>query len=239
MISFIIPTKNEEKVIEKILQCLSEYKGEKEIIVSDGQSTDNTIMIAKQFADKVVEHEGSIRQTIALGRNDGARVARGDFLVFLDADVEIPDINAFFEKIGKIFHANSELAGLTVCIRVSKEQETFMDKIVFSSLNFYNLIMNNYFNAGASLGEFQMVRRNIFKQIGGYREDLIASEDFEFFSRVSKLGKTCLVNDLTVYHSGRRAHVIGWPKLLKEWFLNFFFVLMGKKSHSKEWEVIR
>lgn len=54
MISFIIPTLNEESVLENILKWLSGFNGEHEIIVSDGKSNDRTIEIANKYADKVV-----------------------------------------------------------------------------------------------------------------------------------------------------------------------------------------
>ncbi|HAS80958.1 MAG: Glycosyl transferase family 2 [Candidatus Nomurabacteria bacterium GW2011_GWE1_32_28] len=239
MISFIIPTKNEEAVLEKILQCLLEYKGEKEIIISDGQSTDSTLLIAKKYTNKIVEHKGSTRQTIAQGRNAGARIATGNYFVFLDADVYIPNINSFMKKVEDLFGSDKNLAGLTVPCNVFKEQETFADKIIFSILHQYILILNNYFKIGAAAGEFQMVRKDIFQKTNGYREDLIASEDFEFFKRISKIGKTYFEKNLTIYHTGRRAHKIGWPRLLTEWMLNNLSVIFRKKAHSKEWKVIR
>ena len=238
MISFIIPTKNEEKVIEKTLLCLCEYSGEKEIIISDGQSTDKTISIAKKYA-KIIEHKSASRQKISEGKNIGARNSHGEYIVFLDADVYIPNINSFFQKAESLFKSNKNLAGLTVSIRVFKNQETFADKIVFSIFNFYNLILNNYLGIGTAVGEFQMIRKDVFQKTGGYREDLVASEDYEFFRRVGKIGKTYFAKDLLIYHTGRRAHKIGWPKLLTQWVLNGFFVLLIGKSYSKEWKVIR
>jgi glycosyltransferase involved in cell wall biosynthesis len=238
MISFIIPTKNEEKIIEKTLECISLYRGEKEIIVSDGQSTDNTISISKKYA-KVVEHKGKTRQKISEGRNSGANIALGEYLVFMDADVNIPDINSFFEKAKEIFNSNKNLLGITVSVRVFKEQETFGDKMVFSFFNFYNMALNNYLKIGAAVGEFQMVRKDIFQKVGGYREDLVAGEDYEFFNKISKMGKTYFVKNLKVYHTGRRAHKIGWPRLLTQWMLNWVYVNLKGKSFSEEWEVIR
>ncbi|OIO29344.1 hypothetical protein COX93_00770 [Candidatus Nomurabacteria bacterium CG_4_10_14_0_2_um_filter_30_12] len=239
MISFIIPTKNEATVIEKILLCLSEYKGEKEIIISDGQSTDDTILIAKKYTNKIVEHKDSTRQTIAQGRNAGANIATGDYFVFLDADVYIPDIDLFFQKVESLFISNKNLVGLTVSIKVNKNQETFVDKIIFSTLNLFHLILNNYFKIGVAAGEFQMIRKDTFKKTNGYREDLVASEDYEFFKRIAKLGKTYFEKTLTIYHTGRRAHKIGWPRLLTEWMLNSLSLIFRKKAHSKEWKVIR
>ncbi len=238
MISFIIPTKNEEKVIEKTLRCISLYTGEKEIIVSDGKSTDKTISIASHYATVIEPKEGSI-QRISIGKNDGAKASLGDYLVFLDADVYIPEINSFFEKAEDFFKSDKNLVGLTVSIRVFKEDETLADKIIFKMFNFYNLVLNNYLGVGAAVGEFQMVRREIFEKVGGYREDLVASEDYDFFRRIAKIGRTYFVKDLTIYHTGRRAHKIGWTKLLTEWMLNGFSVLFWGKSHSKEWKVIR
>ncbi|MFA6585969.1 MAG: glycosyltransferase [Candidatus Paceibacterota bacterium] len=238
MISFIVPTKNEEKVIKKILQCLSSYHGEKEIIVSDGQSTDNTVLIAKKYA-KVLEHKETERQKISEGKNKGASIAQGEYLVFIDADVYIPDINSFFPKTLQIFESNKDLVGLTVPIRVFRDQETFADKIIFSILNFCNFILNNYFKKGAAIGEFQMIKRGIFQKAKGYNENLVAGEDYEFFNRIAKIGKTYFAKDLTIYHTGRRAHKIGWPKLLMEWFFNYLSAVFRGGSYSKEWEVIR
>ena len=100
MLSIIIPTLNEEKSIEKTLQSIKELKDyDYEIIISDGKSKDKTVEIAKKYDAKVIVYEGTIRQTIGGGRNLGASIASGDFFVFLDADVTIPDINNFFKKV--------------------------------------------------------------------------------------------------------------------------------------------
>ena len=84
-----------------------------------------------------------------------------------------------------------------------------------------------------------MIRKDTFKKTNGYREDLVASEDYEFFKRIAKLGKTYFEKTLTIYHTGRRAHKIGWPRLLTEWMLNSLSLIFRKKAHSKEWKVIR
>src|SRR5258708_34974915 len=128
MISFIIPTLNEGKIIEETLESLLLYTGEKEIIVSDGHSSDKTVEIAERYST-VVRHDGSFRQTIAAGKNAGAKVAHGKYLVFLDADVSIPDINSFFQRAIDLFNSNDKLVGLAVPIKVLQENETIMDKI--------------------------------------------------------------------------------------------------------------
>ena len=57
-----------------------------ELIVSDSGSNDRTVSIAREYTDKV--HICSERGT-ARARNEGARLATGDILVFIDSDTEI------------------------------------------------------------------------------------------------------------------------------------------------------
>jgi glycosyltransferase involved in cell wall biosynthesis len=53
MISFIVPTYNEEKRLGDTLHMISHYKGAREIIVSDDNSNDGTVEIAKKYTDKI------------------------------------------------------------------------------------------------------------------------------------------------------------------------------------------
>lgn len=237
MISFVIPTLNEERVIEKTLQKLKEYSGSCEIIVSDGGSTDQTCEIARKYADKVIE--SSARQTIAGGRNAGAAVATGDYLVFIDADVEIPNINNFFSVALKDFKLHPDTVALTAWFKVFPEMATVADDIVFKVVGFGFMLMNNLLRVGNTGGEFMMVRASAFKDVGGFNEALVAGEDGNFFARLSKVGRTYFESDLSVYHTGRRAHKIGWPRLLSQWVGNGIGVALFKKSLSKEWTPIR
>jgi glycosyltransferase involved in cell wall biosynthesis len=209
-----------------------------EVIISDGKSKDKTIEISRANADITVEYTGLKRQTIAEGRNDGAKVAHGDFLVYIDSDCYLPDINIFFNTALEHFKDENVVA-LTVAIKVLPEFETFADKVVFSSLNQYFRLVNNVFGVGISAGEFQMIRRSAFDKVGGYNPNLIASEDVDLFYRLGKIGKIVFDPHLTIMHTGRRAHKIGWPKLLSQWIANTISMSVFGRAHSKEWKVIR
>lgn len=240
MISIIIPTLNESKTIEVTLKNLiSGLKNiSHEIIISDGKSSDNTIEIAQKYA-KVIVYSGTTRQNIAMGRNAGAKIANGDLLVFIDADVVMFDVEEFFKKAIKNFENNKKLAGLGSKIRVLPELETFSDKFFRTIHNSYNIFINNILHLGSGAGEFQMVRADVFRKIGGFNEKLIAGEDHDLFIRLSKVGRTYYDTHLTVYEKGRRAHAIGWPKLMSIWIINGLSVSLFKRSVSKEWKVIR
>ncbi|MFN0088218.1 MAG: glycosyltransferase, partial [Blastocatellia bacterium] len=82
LISVIIPTYNEATTIREAAAALCELRGEKELIVTDGGSRDETMLIARAAGLRVIE--------AGRGRgpqmNAGARIAVGDVLLFLHAD---------------------------------------------------------------------------------------------------------------------------------------------------------
>ena len=103
IISVVIPTYNEQDYIEKTLVSLKNQKTNVpyEIIVCDGNSTDNTVKIAKKYADKVVYEK---RTGIGFGRNKAVKSSKGIYLVNTDADTIYP--SNFIEKVYKIFETN-------------------------------------------------------------------------------------------------------------------------------------
>ena len=88
MISIIIPTLNESDSLPITLKPLQTFRPSRiEVIVVDGGSSDNTINIASNLADKVFSsNKGRARQM-----NAGAEQAIGEALLFLHADAQLPD----------------------------------------------------------------------------------------------------------------------------------------------------
>ena len=87
-ISVIILTKNEEEVI---LDCLESVKWADEIVVVDNGSTDNTLGIVKKFGIKNIIQSGA-ENTFSERRNLGAEAAKGDWLLYVDADERVTPI---------------------------------------------------------------------------------------------------------------------------------------------------
>jgi len=82
-LSIVIPTYNEEKYLPHLLKAIKRQTfKDYEIIVSDNHSKDKTRVIAKQFGCKIVD--GGLP---GKARNNGAKVAKGKYIFFLDADV--------------------------------------------------------------------------------------------------------------------------------------------------------
>jgi glycosyltransferase involved in cell wall biosynthesis len=240
MISIIIPTRNEEKIIDRTLSTLKKtITIPHEIIVSDGNSTDATVSIAQKYADKIVIQDKSRPKTIGTGRNQGADAASGEYIVFLDADCTIPNPDAFFNRALAYFETHPKTVGLSARLKVFPEYATLADRIVFACVNATYAFFNNVLHIGASGGEFLMIKKAVFVKVGGFKEYLPASEDINLFYAISRVGRTHLPWSLVVFHTSRRAHAVGWPRLLWEWFANTVSLIFRHKAASKEWKVIR
>lgn len=240
MISVIIPTYQEERYIGTTLKNLEPLRKKNfEVIVSDSRSTDGTVAIARRGADRVVVLGANRKRSVAQGRNDGARAARGEYLVFIDADVTVPDPANFFPKALRVFAENPRLVAITAKIKVDPRLSRLSDKIIFGILDLYFGMFNNVFNIGMAPGEFQMMKTSAFREVGGFDEKLAAGEDVDLFYRLSRVGRVRTVWDLIVYHTGRRFHKVGWAVTVYHWIKNAVSVWLFKKSSDKEWEAIR
>ena len=239
-ISVIIPTLHEGKLLAHTLaQFTSELrtKHRLEIIVSDGGSTDETLSIARSFADVVVDHVHGLKQNISMGRNIGARVAKGKVLLFINADTFIDNIDTFFLKISSIAE-REHVAGVTCCVRVHTDEETFSDVFYHTIYNWYFWFLN-VIGMGMGRGECQIVHRDLFFKIGGYNEKIAAGEDFDLFVRLRRLGKIAFLRSQTVRESPRRYRKYGYFYISAVWFINAIAVLFFRRSVTKEWKPIR
>jgi len=239
MLSIIIPTFNEERAIESTLKGIKKLTAVPyELIVSDSGSTDRTVAIAQQYADRVVCYEDQPRNA-SRGRNEGAKVATGELLAFVDADVTLVDINTFFTHSLKEFQQHNGLVAIGARVKALPEVETWGDNISHKIINFNCFVVNNVFRAAAISGEFQMMRTEAFRKIGGYNEKLNITEDNELYGRLRKLGQIRLVRRLLVTHPSRRAHAVGWPRLWWELGINWVSVTFLGRTWHDSWRHIR
>jgi glycosyltransferase involved in cell wall biosynthesis len=241
MISIIIPTLNEEKYLEDTFKSLAALGDlPHEVIISDGNSTDKTLDIARRYSAKIVLWDKpGVRQTFGQAKNAGAAVAIGEFLLFMDADVVLQNPRQDLEKILQKFARVPTLGALSLPLKVRPEYAWKRDYFFIEPLNWWYLVSNNIFNFATASGEFQMFRTELFNKIGGFNEQLVAGEDNDVFYRMSKVGKFTIFAGVYAYHSCRRPHKIGWLKLYLMWAKNGLSVTFRDKSAYKEWTVVR
>ncbi len=238
LLSIVIPTREEEEAIARVLPPLTrDLRISHEIIVSDARSNDRTVAVARKLAHVVVLFDGE-KHTAGIGRNDGARVAKGEFIAFVDADAEIWQPQAFFERALKHFD-DPMIVGVCGPQRALPRVETWADRISFGILNFGLRVQNNLLHTGEASGKFMLVRKRAWEAVGGFREDLVTREDGDFFHRLSHIGRTVFDPTLRVYHGARRAHKIGWVRLWYIWIMNSLSVALWGTAVADDWTPIR
>lgn len=239
-ISIIIPVLQEEKILEKTLAVFTDTLRSRysiEIIVSDGGSTDGTMMIAGRYADKIVRHTGQHRQTIAEGRNCGAAVAEGDIFIFLNGDTVPARPEKFFETVTAWSDSNESIA-LACPVHIPPEERIAADSLFHLFYNAYVRLLN-LCGIGMGRGECQVVRADMFRQVGGYNSTIAAGEDFDLFRRLARTGAIRTFSDMLVYESPRRFRKYGYGRVLWNWTVNAVSVMVRKKAVSEEWEAVR
>lgn len=240
LISVIIPTLNEEKLIKQTLSQFSPSIKEKynlEVIISDGGSSDSTLRLLDSTVNKLVEANPKESQNIPKGRNAGAKSANGKYFYFFNADTLIKDIDNFFKTSLAAFENSHNLA-LACRIHVFPDEVKFSDKIFHRFYNNYVRILN-LLGMGMGRGECHMVRKEIFWKVNGYNESLAAGEDYDLYRRIGKLGRIKFLGGLTVYESPRRYRKFGYRRVFSDWTRNSLSVLFKNKSVSKVWEAVR
>jgi len=195
LVSVIVPARNEELSLGTCLESLVAQTGvSKEIIVVDDESTDRTREIAESFGVKVIQPtalpEGWTGKNNAVAA--GARVARGEWLLFTDADtVHLPGSLA-----RSLQEAKKEKASL---LSYSPEQEvdSFWEKavmpVIFAELaSTYKPsdVSNPKSPAAAANGQYILITREAYDSVGGHSAvaaDLL--EDVALAKRVKATGR--------------------------------------------------
>ncbi|MBI2793073.1 MAG: glycosyltransferase [Ignavibacteria bacterium] len=244
VISIVIPVLQEEKLLETTLLTYTRPLREQfkvELIISDGGSTDASLEIASRYADVVLQHDGSHRQTIAEGRNCGAAAARGQVLVFINADTVPADAQAFFNIVNEFAYERGKYrrASALACPVRSAPQERSLRDVLFHEGNNLYVQLLNILRIGAGRGECQIVRRDVFEKVGGYRTKIAAGEDFDLFARIGLIARVRFAPNLLVFESPRRFLKFGYFRVLFWWMVNALSVMIIGKSSSDEWEPVR
>lgn len=176
LISIIIPAYNEEKVIARLLESIlnQNYK-DIEIIVVDDSSTDNTVTISKKFTSNVYTRK---HQERSVQRNFGAKKAKGKYLLFLDADMELSK-NVLNECVD-LCEPNNKIGSISIPeIPIAK---SFWEKVKAHEREIYNL------EGDKSTDAARFFPKGVFMKVNGYDEKITGPEDWDLPERVEAAG---------------------------------------------------
>lgn len=213
-LSFVIPALNEADYIAAALDSIhmamaaGDGRIGYEVIVADDGSEDLTATIARRRQARVVELRA---RNIAVVRNAGAGEARGDFLIFVDADTQVnPPL--IHEAI------SSMMRGATwgTALAMPSDSCPLWAQAGLAALNIYYVRWRK-----CAYGFFFFVRRQVFWQLGGFPEDTSEGEDMAFSKRLVQEHGPPAVLHSRVATSARKAAQFGFWYHVKMLWLGF------------------
>ncbi|HAK46677.1 MAG TPA: glycosyl transferase family 2 [Spirochaeta sp.] len=192
-ISIVIPTKDEEELLPGLLKSINsqDFK-DYEVIVADAFSTDRTREIAAEAGAIVVD--GGMP---GAGRNAGARAASGEFLVFLDADVMIPE-----NFIKNLYNEMQERYIDVATCAIKPITDLQLDRVIHRLINM-TILANMHIDPKA-FGFCIFITKRLFNRIGGFDETIKVAEDNDLVKRASEYRPLRYINSSFVHVSVRR-----------------------------------
>ena len=214
----MIPALNEEHYLGLLLHDLGvQTRKADEVIVVDAGSEDDTVSVARRFPG-VIALAGS--PPVAKGRNLGGREARGDVLIFLDADVRLPE--GFLKGFLKEFE---ERRLDVACPSYVPYDSTPTIKGVHALFNLLFKSFEKLLPSGA--GHCIAVRGEVFRESRGF-DPRLKFDDIELIRRLSRDRRFGIIAGERVYVSDRRYREHGVPKMTLRYLLMSLFFALGK-----------
>lgn len=229
-ISIVVPAFNEERLlgaslaqIKAAADAFTRRGWNCELIVCDNNSTDRTAEIARTAGAKVVFEP--INQ-IARARNAGAVAATGDWLIFVDADSQ-PSAELFADVAEQIQSGKCLAGGSTVKFHGNYP--------VARWITWSWCVTSRVLHWMA--GSFIFCDAKAFRQIGGFNEQLFASEEVDLSKRLKKLARTekkkiVILHRHPVLTSPRKVELYNSRELI--WCLAKIIFTGGKALNSRE-----
>lgn len=212
MISIIIPTLNEEKYLPLLLESIKEqdfraHFESYEIIIADAGSKDRTIEIAKKYGCRIIS--GGLPSK---GRNEGAKMAEGDTLFFIDADSILPP-DFFIKALKEFKEKNLDFASFGL-IPIEGAR---IHKFAFNMFYNWYIYATEKILPHAAMGI--LAKRELFLKLNGYDETITLAEDHDLGRRAKKVASYGIIKSVKINVSDRRFRKDGWAKTIAKYIL--------------------
>jgi len=228
MLSIIIPTKNEEEYLPKLLESIKKQTfKDYEVVVADNNSKDKTKKIAKKYGCKIVK--GGLP---GKARNMGAKSATGDVLLFLDADTELKNKDFLNKAVREFKKRKIDLAAPLMYLKGNK-----LDKLYF---DFWNRLTElfQYSLTPFAGGWCIFIKRELHNKIKGFDEKITLGEDSDYIQRAVKSRlfrvKFKVLKSVKIQVSPRRLEKEGHLKVAAQGIgTGFHWALLGKDKKNR------
>jgi glycosyltransferase involved in cell wall biosynthesis len=185
-VSVVIPAYNEATYIDRLLAALAKQNFKDfEVVVSDAQSKDGTKEVVDSFKNKLdIKFIEAPPRGPAYGRNQGAKQARGEWLLFLDADNDIDDqgfINLLLGETQKRGWSSSSA-------KIKVKEGAFFNRFGMEHFNYNYLKLLSHTKHPVAPGYCILTKRDLFEKLNGFNEKIQFGEDYDYVTRASKQG---------------------------------------------------
>ncbi len=225
MISVIIPAHNEERYLKATLQALQQQSYSRfEVIVVANGCTDRTEEVARERCDRLVVLS---QKCLGVARNLGARMARGQLLLFLDADtlLERDALRTISRKFSRR-HAAGTILGKPDSPRLAY-------RMMYGLKNLVHRASLHHGSSGVIL-----CWRKHFIQLGGFRENLEVRENSELIKRLERFGRYACISRATATTSMRRYDQRGIGRMVWMW-TRLWFESLFRDLKDRKYETVR
>ncbi len=224
ILSIIIPTYNEEEYLPVLLESIKKQSfDDYEIIVADANSTDKTREIAESYGCIVVD--GGLP---AKGRNNGAKIAKGEYLLFLDSDLMLTD--EYLRNVIYEFQMERLGIAITQMLPMSNKVE---DKLFHDFANYFMISVEKIKPHGAGCYGI-IARKELHDACGGFDEDLNFGEDTDYIERLAKKERFKVLRNAKIGVSTRRLEEEGIETLIRQYGKSTVNDFLGKRTDAKE-----
>jgi len=223
IISVIVCAHNEARYLPACLHSvLAQSRIPDELLVVNNASTDETPLVASQIPHVRVVDEP--RKGLVVARETGRRHARGDLLIYLDADCRAP--LTWLERIERRFARDAALVALSGPYRYYDWDWTgraLIRAYDFTLAPATQLLVKHLLRIGTIFygGNFA-VRKEALERIGGFDTSIeFHGEDTNVGRRLFAIGKVGLFHDCYLYTSARRYVAMGRGAVFRLYVRNF------------------
>lgn len=199
-VSIVIPAKNESKLLPRLLKSIQEQTIQPlEVIVADAFSTDDTREIARRYKAKVIDGG-----KLSIGRNNGAKEAKGEIIFFMDADAKLPD-DKFLKRVYDNFIRSKSDIGSTL-FKIDDESKKYPVAVIFYNIYVLLKLVSSWLKEPfIESGLFLISTREAFARIGGFKDVKHGiPEDLEYMLHGIHLGMKYTVLHDKIIGSARR-----------------------------------
>lgn len=215
-LSIIMPVYNAEDYLEEAVESISNqtWTGEKEIIIVDDHSEDNSFVIAERLGDRVisVEHGGA-----AKARNAGLKMANGQYVFFMDADDVL-----FQDALENLFSTMNEDSD---CDVVYAKAMDFVSPELSNEQKMRLKVRESCY--GGVLPGCMLIKKKVFERSGYFDENLSSGETVAWMMNLKETG--AVVREINQVTLRRRLHMTNTGRLKREEEMKNYAAILRKR----------